>query len=384
MSLYIIMAAMAQGAQKMDIDEPSASDIDRVSIESMSFCPTKSQVSALIAKANEAEAVRRQLKGEGNQDWRADKTGAKGQKLLSKLYFLPGKFGLCPDSLEPDDTILAKLGRGDIGPGGLPGDGALRVINDRNMPFGSTSCGPNGVLATTNGRMNLFYSDMGSTKKLLDQYISFRDENLHEIFGMYVTKIQTMAGEDNAMKLNPEKPETLSVDLHDDYRNVAAMFGKINEALSSGMSLSQCGISCNSFCQTWCLKQRGNVLVGEAQFSVMSPHFQTRFYVGDDANVKQIIGANSDELLKSYIKIIEHFDSIMAPDYGNGGGGAAFVNLDKLHDQFNSGGSSKKVKRGGKRKTRRRRRTKKKKRRRKKKTRKKRKKRKRRRRTKKN
>ena len=72
----------------MDVDEPS--DIDRVSIESMSFCPTKPQVTALIAKANEAEAVRTQLKSEG-----IDKTGAKGQKLLSKLYFLPGKFGLC-------------------------------------------------------------------------------------------------------------------------------------------------------------------------------------------------------------------------------------------------------------------------------------------------
>ena len=365
-----------------------ASNVDRKSINSMSFCPSPNEVETLIEMSKKAEKARQNIKNSDIGINRTPGDNSQEQKLLSKLYFLPGSYNLCPDSLEPDDTILAKLGRGStsggIGPGGLQGPDGLRVINDRNMPLGSTSCGPNGVLATTNGRMNLFYSDMDSTKKLLDQYISFRDAKLREIFGMYATKIQIMAGEDNAMKLNPEKPETLSDDLHDDYRNVAAMFGKINEALSGGMSLSQCGISCNSFCQTWCLKQRGNVLVGEAQFSVMSPHFQTRFYVGDDTNVKKILGANSDELLKSYIKIIEHFDSIMAPAYGNGGGGAAFVNLDKLHGQFNSGGSSKKVKRGGKRKTRRRRRTKKKKRRRKKKTRKKRKKRKRRRRTKKN
>ena len=334
------MAAMAQGAQKMDVDEASASDIDRVSIESMSFCPTKPQVAALIAKANQAEAVRIQLKGEGG-DWRSDKTGAKGQKLLSKLYFLPGKFGLCPDSLEPDDTILAKLGRGDIGPGGLPGQGALRVINDRNMPFGSTSCGPNGVLAICNGRINLFYGDMASTKGLLDQYISFRNAHLHEIFGMFVKKIQTMAG---TMKLDPSKDATLSGDLQTHYNKVASMFSKVLANCKNSGDLARCGIGCNSFCQTW-LRNGGDV--GNAQFSVMSPHFQTRFHVINDEAL-MACGVTQDEI-ESYVTIISHFNGIMGKDYGVSGGGQAFVNLDKLHTLL-------KTVSGGKKKTRRRRR----------------------------
>ena len=88
--------------------------------------------------------------------------------LLSKLYKLPGKFGLCPDSLNPDDTILVKLGQGAMAKNLGPVDtaGVLTFINDRNMPLGSSSNGPNAVLANcTDGtygtqehpRMNLFY-----------------------------------------------------------------------------------------------------------------------------------------------------------------------------------------------------------------------------------
>lgn len=319
----------------------SATETDRESINNMSFCPTLDQIDGLIAQSNSAENIRKSLlKGECIPAFR-------GAKLLSKLFFLPGKFGLCPDSLEPDDTILAKLGRGEksggIGPGGL-GDNDLKIINDRNMPLGSTSCGPNGVLAITEGRMNLFYNNTESTKKLLNEYISFRNENLNAIFEMFVNKIQSSA---STMKLDPGKEDTLRKDLQGHYRNVMNMFETVLGNLRVS-PLSNCGIGCVSFCQTW-LRNTHNAKVGDAQFSVMSPHFQTRFYVSDDE--KLISCGVTQEQIESYVAIINNFNEIMSRDYGHGGGGQAFVNLDDLHyflTKLSRGGKNKKTKKGKK------------------------------------
>ena len=302
----------------------SATETDRKSINSMSFCPNPEEIDGLIAQSNSAELTRISLK---ENDWRSlfKTLPTATPKLLSKLFFLPGKFGLCPDSLNPDDTILAKLGRGEnyggIGPGGL-GDSDLRIINDRNMPLGSTSCGPNGVLAKTEGRMNLFHKDTETTQKLLNEYISFRNKNLNAIFEMFVNKIKSSA---ETMKLDPSKEETLIEDLQEHYRNVRDMFLLV--AGSDKINLSDCGIGCVSFCQTWL---RNGSEVGNAQFSVMSPHFQTRFHVTDDDALKRC--GVTQKQIDSYCTIIHHFDEIMSKDYGALGGGQAFINLDKLHD----------------------------------------------------
>ena len=306
-------------------------DFEAESIAKISFVPSNDEIEALIAQAVNAEQVREYLqKGEW---WRSGFKYAlnNSPKLLSKLYNLPGKFGLCPDSLNPDDTILAKLGRGDIGPGGL-GDGPLRVINDRNMPLGSTSCGPNGVLIDCQGekygpnRMNLFNESIEKTTALLNDYIEFRNKNLNAIFEMYVKKINDSA---ETMKLDPSKDQQLAMELQDDYKNVATMFSLILSK-SSSSSLSDCGIDVVSFCQTWL---RNGSKVGDAQFSVMSPHFQTRFFVSD---IDALKGCGvTDAQIASYKKIIAHFDEIMSKDYGVGGGGPAFINLDGLQKSLN-------------------------------------------------
>jgi len=315
-----------RGKKTKTVMRGGANDVDfeKTSISKISFVPTNDEVLALIAQANNAENVRDGLATGStiNTPWR-------NVKLLSKLYNLPGKFGLCPDSLDPNDTILAKLGRGDIGPGGLGlGTSSLRVINDRNMPLGSTSCGPNGVLVECQGeygpnRMNLFYGDLEKTTRLLNDYIKFRNDNLDAIFEMYVKKINASA---ETMKLDPSKEAQLDEKLQDDYRNVAAMFSRI---LDTNLSLAQCGISVNSFCQTWL---RNGSKVGDAQFSVMSPHFQTRFFISDIDALKSC-GVN-DAQIASYKNIIAHFDEIMSKDYGVGGGGPAFINLDGLQERL--------------------------------------------------
>ena len=149
--------------------------------------------------------------------------------------------------------------------------------------------------------------------------------------------------------------------LRSDYVNMCCMFRKVLECISTNLNftssdsitigrlnqliengtiksksfpytftLEECGIGCISFCQTWL---RSGSQVGDAQFSVMSPHFQTRFFISDEDKLKTIAGVTEMEI-ESYIRIIQHFDEIMGKDYGKSGGGQAFINVDKLSNLF--------------------------------------------------
>lgn len=319
----------------------SATITDKKSINSMSFCPNPEEIKSLIEQSKRAESIRQSLLLNKCMFAREVKLLSKlfnlmfshKGKLLSKLFILPGKYGLCPDSLNPNNTILAKKGKEST----LIKNDIFSIIDDKNMPLGSTSCGPNGVLFETEEIMNLFHKDTDTTKELLNKYISFRNENLNAIFEMFVNKIKNSA---ITMLLDPTKKDKLSKDLQGHYSNVMKMFEAVLGHLSvssyatndsSSPSLSNCGIGCVSFCQTW-LRNTLNTQVGDAQFSVMSPHFQTRFYVSDDEALKRC--GVTQEQINSYVTIINNFDAIMSKDYGIDGGGQAFVNLDELHSHF--------------------------------------------------
>jgi hypothetical protein len=281
----------------------SVSQSDENSINEMSFVPTQEQLvllykQSIIAKANICDQIR--------------------GPLLSKLYYLPGKFGLCPDSLNPNDTVLVKMAKQE--------SNTMTFIPDRNMTFGGGSNGPNGVLVDCQNaygpnRINLFDTDESTTKILLTDYISYRTAHLREIYKMFVQHLKKDAFL-KEFKIDPTKDATLPVDIHDDYRNIASMFSKV---LDSKKSIEDSGIKCVSFCQTW-LRNGHNV--GDAQFSVMSPHFQTRFFVSDDDKLKNC--GVSDIELSSYVRMITHHNSMMGKDYGVSGGGQAFINLDGL------------------------------------------------------
>lgn len=247
--------------------------------------------------------------------------------IISKLHFLNPQFGLAPESLNPNDTILAKLGRGDIGPGGKIGDKTvLTIIDDRNMPLGGGSCGPNGVLTDCQNppygpnRINLFHENRHETERLLMDYLAMRNANIDEIFKMYVLKLQKHR--DQGYKIDIAKDMILDPKLHRQYSDTCDMFDIV---LKSGKSVLECGISCTSFCQTW-LRNTGKV--GDAQFSVMSPHFQTRFYVSDAESLKDC--GVSEEMIQSYAALIWYFTESMQKEYGIEGGGQAFINLDRL------------------------------------------------------
>ena len=302
---------------------------ERASIESMSFVPTADEIKALIAQSNIAE------------EFRANKTRSV---LLSKLHFIPAApANLCPASLKPEDTCLATMGR-DKGTIGNPK--ILTFIDDRNMPLGGGSSGPNGVLTdcqTTFGpnRMNLFYKSEAETKELLDEVLKVRNANANKLFGLYCDKLKSLSKGPDAFKKDPTKPEvipnkdstkpgtnnTIPQSLRVDYTNVCNMFAKLRGALKESNDLATVGLGVNSFCQTW---MRKGSKVGDAQFSVMSPHFQTRHFIANGTTVSAILGKDATAQLGSYRKMLDYFDKDMSTPYGVAGGGQAFVNLDKL------------------------------------------------------
>ena len=282
--------------------------LEAASLASMSFTPTKKEFQELVARSNVAEK---------------DRAAGRRGPMLSKLHYLPAKFGLCPDSLNPDDTVLSKLGRG----GRIGTPAILTVVNDRNMPLGGMSCGPNGVLADCQkkygpNRMNLFYRDMGTTLKLASDYLALRKANEGTIFAMYVAKLLSFKGN---YKLNPEKPDTLDEEMSKHFDNVCDMMSIVE---TNGFR--NCGFAVKSFCQTWMRKSQPTVT---AQFSVMSPHFQTRFFLQDAPKLSLHITI-TDTMINSYRALIQKFTTDMQTDYGVGGGGQAFVDIDGLCEMY--------------------------------------------------
>lgn len=328
----------------------SVTTIDNNSIGNISFVPTDEEIQKLYEISKLA------------QD---DLSNNVRTPLLSKLYKLPGNIGLCPETLNPNDTVLASMGSGRHVEGALwkPGKGGdignkdiITAINDKYMPFAGGSNGPNIVLTDCQelygkNRINLFHCNEEETKKLAIDMLKFRNNHLENIFNLFVVHMCNTDFTDN-FKLDPTKDEQLDTTLRNDYTNVCNMFKKVMECVSSFTTtitidrlrslmesnviekkkfpfiytLEECGMKCTSFCQTWL---RSGSDVGNAQFSVMSPHFQTRFYIYDEDKIKTIAGVNNTEL-QSYTKLITQFDKIMEKDYGIGGGGQSFINVDKL------------------------------------------------------
>jgi len=330
------------------------SEIELQSIHTMSFVPSNEEIEDLCKASIKAL-------NDINNNIRSS--------MLSKLYHLPGKIGLCPDDLNPNHTVLAGKGAGRKVDGSVwqPGEGGeigdkniMTVINDRNMPFGGGSNGPNIVITDCQkkygkNRVNLFHQNTFDTIEMAKDVIQFRNKTLSSIFKLFVVH---MCSRDFMVdfKLDPTKDTVLEESLRSDYVNMCCLFrkvlecistftssitiGRLNQLIENGIikskcfpytfTLDECGIGCVSFCQTWL---RSGSEVGEAQFSVMSPHFQTRFFIQDEDKLRTIAGVTEMEI-ESYIRIIQHFDEIMGKDYGKSGGGQAFINVDKLCDLF--------------------------------------------------
>ena len=318
------------------------SGIETQSINSMSFVPTKDEIIELCARERDAQCQRERME--------------RGP-ILSKLHFLSiddpsgNPRNLLPESLDPADTVLSQLGVAVHSeyPAEMASKG-FAFVPDRNMTFGGGSCGPNGVLVDCHdqfgsNRINLFRENPSEMLDLLKKYLSFRNQNEKLLFDVFINHLNKEAfTQDFKIDPDPKREATLPSELRESYLNTVSLFNKVHMAIQGkpkgdddrGLSpLETCGIGCVSFCQTWIRNGQG---VGDAQFSVCSPHFQTRFYVKDAQRLLQY-GVSEDEM-SGYSNMIKHLDESMSKDYGIAGGGQAFINLDELlsacnHMDFN-------------------------------------------------
>ena len=365
----------ASGAELVD-EAKACAATDQMVNASISFVPSECQIKQLRKQAEEAEKQRAALVEARNSVF--EKTNSykdfiRGmQPLLSKVSFLDveegsdkwneknakaeGKYrnpGLCPLSLNPDDTILARLARGDVAEplkGYVWGsDKTLTVIDDRNMPLGGGSCGPNGILVDCQekygkNRINLFYPS-DDWPNLLRDYLAFRDANVNTIFARYCKKLRDHNGSYKIDLRGVDNDQNkLRVDLRPHYSKACQLLCAVEAEVNKGeKTLGELGIGVISFCQTWLRNdtRKGPAEVGVAQFSVMSPPFQTRFFVADGTLLSAALASNGDITLdhyKSYVKISTHFGETMQKEYGTdnpadvevGKTGQAFVHLDGL------------------------------------------------------
>ena len=295
--------------------------LDRLSIDSVSFVPTDTEIEILLLQSREAV--------------KAAENHQPGTLLSKNPDILEGS------TLNPDDTVLNT----DVLQGALQSgqfvelkENYLYAINDRAFPFIENSNGPNGILVECQKkygkyRINLFHQNRASTLHLLSDYLHCRNKCIRDLFVLFVSKM--------SKHLDPTE----------DYAKVTEMFNWIAQNIDdTKQTLKDYGIGVVSFCQTW--MRDGNEygsakVIGPAQFSVMSPHFQTRFYVKSSSKLQTYVG---QEYIKAYTNVIAQFTRNMQLNYGkyDGGAGSAFINMDKLYHKLKGGKKSRKKKSGKK------------------------------------
>ena len=137
--------------------------------------------------------------------------------------------------------------------------------------------------------------DTRHAKKLLNEYLIRRDQCKHLLFTKSVEQMDTIKGIDH-------------------YEIATSLLKRLDNCENFN---SVIGVT--SFCQTWATEDS----VGEPQFSVASPHFQTRFFI---KNLP--IGVSPTEI-EAYKQVIREHDESMAEYAGK------FVNLDGLSEELN-------------------------------------------------
>lgn len=312
---------------------------DFTSIKKLSFIPDTNVIQSILQKSKDADSIVKESP-EGDIITKGTDTltnvtkGFVENSILvkiasGKLFLDPTRIQIYDDESESSDKLL------------------FVIMNDRNMPYYGASNGGNGVLVNFDEnkygkyRINLFYKDEEQTKKLLKDYIRLRNKNMGKILKQFVNKLESHNNQANFDKLKMSNPQQTN------YNNVCIMFRILLENLLKDNDISNinlkaletCGVSCISFCQTWA---RNNKMLYTPEFSVGSPHFQTRFYVTDDLLLLKYLEIDwtkynqiKNNIVTSYNDVIKDFDKIMEEKNYSGKNGPAFVNMDGLLEQWN-------------------------------------------------
>ena len=123
-------------------------------------------------------------------------------------------------------------------------------------------------------------------------------------------------------KLDPTKDKVLEESFRSDYVNMCCLFRKVSECISTFTSSITTGrlnqliengtIKSKCFPYTFTSDECKKLYIllsthvcvrgseGKAQFSVMSPHFQTRFFIQDEDKLRTIAGVTEER--ESYMK----------------------------------------------------------------------------------
>ena len=294
----------------------TVADQETHSINELSFVPTFDEIRMLNMIADTANTAINNKKRTtllskvANQDFSKDKN-------------------LCPESLNPNDTVIVTDGK-KLGLVFDSEEKRMTVLNDLVMTY-DNSWGPNGVLLECQdvelygtNRINLFYSDENLVKKLLSDYLRFRNDNIVEIFEQFV---KSMVDRKSTYQLNSENSKRgyLANNLRPKYNLVCEMLQHVL-AETRTSSLAELGIGVVSFCQTWMSKPDGKADY-KTQFSIMSPHFQTRFHVVNDDKLLNVPRVGPEHL-RAYSDMVAHCHNNQMKNYKK-----AYVNLDKLNEQ---------------------------------------------------
>jgi hypothetical protein len=278
-------------AQKAVDNQVLQAEID--SIAAISCVPSEGTRKAIYATATAAKtnpALCSKLKPPASEDGRVDPSKSVLVKIATGQPLPWARDGMPKPEIHNNTFAILK----DAFPPLLPSvhrTGALKGSN-----------GPNGVLTKfgDDQRINLFDTDDAKTKDLLDAYLSFRDAHKEAIFNL--TLAQMVAAKDAPAK----------------YQKTVQILKRI-QALSAEEFDATIGVV--SFCQTWATSEG----VSGPQFSVESPHFQTRFFI---KSLDYITLSESDA--EAYVETVKAHDARMAElDYTG-----KFVHLDGLQQEL--------------------------------------------------
>jgi hypothetical protein len=206
------------------------------------------------------------------------------------------------------------------------------ILKTRKPILLGGSNGLNGILSKFNApllrhRVNLFHLNDATTLHLLNEFIDFRNANISQMFVLTVLKMEEDCNTNNIVKYLqkfcvPPPPQQDGEDgaykqLLNDYHIVIELY----KQLLANQNAFHRTMGTVSFCQTWATSSSNDdddTSPNSPQFSVPSPHFQTRFYVKDD-------GLLTKAQRESYHRIIAVHDFIMKKlgytDDSDGGGG---------------------------------------------------------------
>lgn len=279
----------SQGEQKIPSDDADVLQAEIDSIAAISFVPSKATREAIYAMASLAKtdpSLCSKLKPPASEDGRVDPSKSVLVKIATRQPLPWAPEGMPLPEIYDDRFAILK----DAFPPLLPS------VHRSGAEKGSN--GPNGVLTAfgDDQRINLFDTDDAKTKELLDAYLAFRDARKKVIFDLTLAQ---MAAADDAP---------------DAYKTTVQILKRI-QALPAYAFDATIGVV--SFCQTWAASD----VAGGPQFSVESPHFQTRFFI---KSLDYITLTAPDAL--AYVKTVQAHDARMVElDYTG-----KFVHLDGL------------------------------------------------------